>query len=526
MDKLLADLLRPEAYPDPRPGRVELRTTHASWVLLTETEAWKLKRPVDYGFLDFSTAQKRRHFCEEELRLGARIAPGVYHGLAPLTLGPRGYGFVGPGRVVDHAVRMRRLADEDSAQSLLARGRLGPEHLSRLSARLARFYAAAALAPEAGTPDVLAANIDENHRQARPFAGRFVEANVIDRAWRWQHGVLAAKRTELLERLADERVRDGHGDLRLEHVYFPPGDGGEPLVIDAIEFNRRFRCQDAALDVAFFAMELQAAGRPDLAAFFLSSFARDSNDYGFWALIDLYLSYRAFVRAKVACFVADDPSTAPDKAARKRDEAARLFALAASFATGAQGRPRAVVAVTGMVGAGKSTLADALCRATFMPAVSSDYTRKHLAGMEATDRGVAALYTREHTARTYAELLRRAQRVLASGRGVILDATFRDPAWRAAVRSLAEREGCPFLLVELTCDEATVRRRLRHRALRPGASDADEAVLERLRASFSRAEEVPGPERLALDGGEDPEALARKVRERLEASASGDGPSL
>jgi uncharacterized protein len=511
-DEIVPDLLRPEVYPPPRPRKVTLASTHASWVFLTEREAWKVKRPVDYGFLDFSTPEKRRLCAEEEMRLGARLAPGVYLEVAPIYFGPGGHSFVGPGAIVDHAVRMRRLPDGDSAQDLLALDRLSPVHLARLSARLARFYAEAPLAPEAGAPAVLAANIEENRIQVQPYVGQLVDAGTVEHVCRWQQGILAALEECLHERQAEERVREGHGDLRLEHVYFPSGAPEEPVVIDPIEFNRRFRCQDAALDVAFLAMELEAAGRDDLAMYFLSCFARDANDYGFFPLLDLYLSYRAFVRAKVACIVAADPSTTPDKAARKRAEAARLFGLAASHTAPPPG-PQ-VIAVGGPVGVGKSTLADGLCRHLRTPVISSDATRKQIGGLALTERGGPALYTEAFTRRTYHEMLRRAQLVLDSGRGVILDATFRDPGQRAAARDLAARYACPFLFLEVRCDERTVRRRLRARAAGPSISDAGEDLLDAL-GRFPPADELPEQERLTVDGRDEPHAVAARVRQQL-----------
>jgi aminoglycoside phosphotransferase family enzyme len=169
---LLEDLRRPEAYPAPRPSRVTQVTTHISWVFLTDREVWKLKRPVDYGFVDYTTLDRRRGFCEDEVRLNRRLAPDVYLGVVPVRLGPQGHWFGPEGDVVDYAVRMRRLADERSADALLRRGVLTSEHLTRLAARLARFFADAAPAPAAGTIQVIRDNVTENFpRWSRSWAG-------------------------------------------------------------------------------------------------------------------------------------------------------------------------------------------------------------------------------------------------------------------------------------------------------------------------------------------------------------------
>jgi aminoglycoside phosphotransferase family enzyme/predicted kinase len=511
---MVPDLLRREAYPAPAPSGVELRHTHASWVFLTDSDAWKVKRPVNYGFLDFSDPEKRRRCCEAEVAIGRRLAPDVYRGVATIHASPTGHTFVGPGPVVDHAVQMRRLPDEDSAAMLLACGRLAPVHLERLAEHLARFYAIAPATPELGAAAVLSAHIEENYAQTLPFADRLLDRALIEQVHAGQRALMDIHRERLQRRVADGHIRDGHGDLRLEHVYFDGGDPHAPLVIDPIEFNARLRCGDVALDVAFLAMDLDAHHRPDLAAGFLSAFAGASNDYDFYPLLDLYLSYRAWVRAKVACLVAADARTAPAKVTRKAREAEEFFNLAASYL---HPTPAAapVVVVSGAPGAGKSALAGALAVALQAPVVSSDLTRKHLAGLTPTARGGASLYTEEHSRRTYAELIRRAGAVVASGRGVVLDATFRLPQDRAAARALAHAERRPFLLIELDCDDRVLRERLERRAGRPSVSDARGAQLAPFRRSYQPPTELPAGERLILEGTRAPEELVQRVRAAL-----------
>src|SRR5215831_14642176 len=178
---IVRELARPEAYPAPRPPEVEVRTTHASWVFLAGDGVWKVKRPVDLGFLDFRTVEARRRACEDEVRLNSRLAPDVYLGVEPVHLGKDGYTLFGPGPVVDWAVRMRRLPDEASAAARLVCGRLTPEHLAALAARLAAFFEDARVTPAFGTPAALRFNVEENFAQVEPFVESSAEA-VIDRA--------------------------------------------------------------------------------------------------------------------------------------------------------------------------------------------------------------------------------------------------------------------------------------------------------------------------------------------------------
>ena len=510
---LLDDLRRPEAYPAPRPSQVTQVTTHISWVFLTDREVWKLKRPVDYGFVDYSTLERRRRCCEDEVRLNRRLAPDVYLGVVPVRLGPRGHWFGPDGDIVDYAVRMRRLPEERCAEALLRRGALTREHLTRLAARLARFFADAAPAPKAGAFGAIRENVTENFAQVEPFVGRFVSRETFEAVRSWQLGVLQRDPGRFRARVEQGRIHDGHGDLRLEHVYFEDAD---PIVIDCVEFNERLRHGDVAADVAFLAMELTARARADLAELFLAGFALESDDYDLYGVVDFYAGYRAWVRGKVAAFLAADPSTPQEKVVRKAQEARTLFALARSYADARSGK-QPVIAVGGVIGSGKSTLAEALGRAAGIPVVSSDRVRKALAGVRATERAPEGVYAASFSARTFDELFRRAAVVLASGRGVVLDATFRRRELRLRARDLARRYGRRFLFAETVCDEATLRERLRRRATAPSVSDAGEALLERVRAEFEPVTELDAGEHVRVDTSGPPERAVRVVMTALPA---------
>jgi aminoglycoside phosphotransferase family enzyme/predicted kinase len=508
---LLDDLARPDAYPAPRPSRVTRVTTHISWVFLTDREAWKLKRPVDYGFVNYATLDRRRRCCEDEVRLNRRLAPDVYLEVVPVRLGPQGHWFGADGDVVDYAVRMRRLADERSAEALLRQGALTPDHLARLAKRLARFFMDAAATPEAGAIQAIRDHVVENFVQVEPFVGRFVSRDTFEIVQAWQIGVLKRQADRFWARVGQERIRDGHGDLRLEHVYF---EDAEPIVVDCVEFNERLRSGDTAADVAFLAMELTARSRADLAESFLAAFAVESDDHDLYAVVDFYAGYRAWVRGKVAAFLAVDPSTPREKAVRKAEEARSLFALARTYTEARPGAPP-VIAVGGLIGSGKSTLAEALGRAASIPVVSSDRIRKALARIPATERAPDSAYSGAFSARTFDELFRRATVVLDSGRGVVLDATFRERALRRRARDLARSRGRGFLFAETICDEATLRERLRRRAGGPSISDAGEALLERVRAEFEPVTELGAGEHVRVDTTGPPEAAVRDTLQAL-----------
>jgi aminoglycoside phosphotransferase family enzyme/predicted kinase len=492
----LKDLETPEAYPAPRPTTIRLITTHISWVFITDHDVWKVKRPVDYGFVDYTTLERRRHFCHEEVRVNKRLAPDVYLDVVPIRLDRGRHSFISNGPIVDYAVRMRRLGEAANAESLLRHGDLSHDHLARLAGRLTAFYATAAPARDSGSNVALRVNVEENFAQVEPFVGRFADRGTFEAVGAWQRQCLEHNANVFARRREQGRVRDGHGDLRLEHVYF---EGDQIIVIDAIEFNERFRIADVAADVAFLAMELDARGRPDLAASFLADFAMESADYDLYAVVDFYLSYRAWVRGKVASFLADDPSTGPDKAQRKSRQAERLFALARTYSERPI-EPGPVVAVGGLIGAGKSTLAHSLGRSLGVPVVDSDRTRKALAGIPPTKQASAEAYSGEFTRQTYDELFRRADVVLGSGRGVILDASFRNRELRLRARELAMRHQCPFRFVEAVCDDATLRMRLQARAATGGSvSDATEELLDRFRRDFEPVAELRADEHVSVN---------------------------
>ncbi len=474
---IVGDLSRPEAY-ETEPGRIDLRVTHASWVFLTERDAWKVKRPVDLGFLDFRNLEARRRDCEEEVRLNRRLAPDVYLGVYPIRRTPRGCRFGSEGPIVDWAVRMRRLPDDASASALLGQGRLDARLLATVAEKLAMFLREARVASPFGTPEALGFNLDENFSQVAPFVGDLLEQQTFDEVQAFQRGQLVGNSGRFIARVAEERIREGHGDLRLEHVYFLPGEDGrlEPIVIDCIEFNERFRCGDVAAEVAFLSMELEAAGRPDLAAGFVARFTEAGDDFGLYGVLDFYLSYRAWVRGKVAAFVAADPSAPAEARASKRSEARRHFGLARAFSGVPVDRPF-VIAIGGLIGSGKSTLAAELGRELAVPVVSSDRTRKAIAGLPLTVRADRSSYTTEARDRTYEEILRRAGQVLAAGRGVIVDATFSTSRWRQRAAAAAQAANAIFVWVEASCPVGLLQQRLAARRQSRSVSDADETLL-------------------------------------------------
>jgi hypothetical protein len=450
--------------------------THISRVFLREDDVFKVKKPVDLGFLDFTTIEKRKAACEAEVRLNRRLAERVYLGVVAVLLDGR----------EEWAVHMRRLPDSDRADVRLADGRLGEEHLLLVAEKLAPFHERAPRRDEG--IEVVRFNVRENFEQTRESIESYLTAAQVEEVESWQLRFLEENEALFGARVRDGRVREGHGDLRLEHVYID--DASEVTVIDCIEFNERFRCADVAADVVFLAMDLAWHGRVDFAERFLAFYARESNDFDLYPLVDFYESYRAFVRGKIASFVSQD------------EEARRYFLLA--LASGRRSLvPPAVVAVSGLIASGKSTVAERIAALMSAPVVDADRTRKHLAGLApetpAPEKPFEGIYAPDFSERVYRELLRRAGVVLDSRRPVVLDASFRTRALRRDARELARERGVPFYLVECRAPLDLLRQRLEERDARTAVSDGRLEILDDFARSWEEVDELTPPEHVVLD---------------------------
>jgi len=339
---LVEALLRPEAYPH-RPRRIRLVETHISYVFLAGPYAYKVKKPVNFGFLDYSTLEKRRHFCEEEVRLNRELCPDTHLGVIPITRSAHGFAVGGGGEVVEYAVLMRRLPENRMLDRLVRRGRVEAEVLVRLARRVAAFHAASARGPEIdrfGSPEMVRFNWEENFAQTAPYVGRTLPRRWYEGIRRYVGDFLRNSAELLLKRLAEGRIRDCHGDLRAESVCVEDGI----CVFDRIEFNDRFRYGDVASEVAFLTMDLDALGRPDLGYVFAEAYIAASGDLELRRLLPFYQCYRAYVRGKVTGFRLDQVGTERE-GLKVRRLARRYFRLAWDYARAPQ-RP-VVLALTG-----------------------------------------------------------------------------------------------------------------------------------------------------------------------------------
>ena len=496
---LLAAMADPAFYPHPVRA-VERRDTHASHVFLTGDVVYKLKKPVDFGFLDYSTLEKRRRCCDTEVHLNRRLTHGVYQDVVPLTREHGGYAVAGNGPVVEYAVRMRQLGDRHTLTYHLSAGLLTKAMIADLARKLSVFYRPSVTQgpPLAlGSWDTVRFNCQENFAQTESFRGRFIDGSVHGFIREATNRFLHTRRACFQRRVNQGFIRDCHGDLRCDHVYFDNGI----QILDCIEFNRRFRYTDVAADLGFLTMDLDVKGAPASADHLIASYAAVSGDHGIYALLDFYKCYRAFVRGKVNCLqLAHDGNKEASRTALRR-ETTRYFAWARWYAL-RMGRPLLWI-FCGLPASGKSTQARGVAEALQVPWLRSDVIRKELAGaVPYADRVTAfkqGIYTTGFTDRTYAQMNHLAQYHLAAGRSVVLDGTFSQAAHRREVTQLATRLGVPLLWVVCQAPDVILQRRLFKREGRTAISDARAQHWPQIKSRWEPLDEIAAHQRLTVD---------------------------
>jgi hypothetical protein len=513
---LVHALSKPEAYPD-RPTEVTLRQTHISWLFFTEQFVYKVKKPVNFGFLDFTTLEARRHFCHEEARLNRRLAADVYLGVLEVKATNGHVRLGGPGETIDYAVHMRRLPEDRMLPALLASGDVAPETMRRLARLVAAFHGQAATGGEIdqdGTLAVILNNWQENFAQTQPYLDFPLRRDAYEKIRSRVLSFCRVAESLFNQRIAERRIRDGHGDLRAEHICLT-----EPIAIfDCIEFNHRFRYGDVAADVAFLAMDLEERGFADLSRAFVQAYREHSGDHGLLSVLDFYKCYRAFVRAKVECFRLVDPTLSPTDKRLALRAAHRYGQRAAAYADTLR-RPWLILCC-GLMGSGKSVLADALAQRLDIEVLSSDVVRKESVGLQPTtpapDAYGEGLYSPERTEATYARLLQRAECLLARGKSVLLDASFQRAHHRTQAMQLAARLGVELYLVECWCPEEELRRRLEARVAQGvSVSDGRWELLAMQKEAFEPLFEIPPGQHFKVDTTRTPQLVVEDVISQL-----------
>lgn len=493
---LIQAMLEPGFYPHPV-EQCRLIETHISWIILTGAVAYKIKKPLNLGFLDFSSLEKRLHCCAEELRLNRRLAPTIYLEVVAIG-GNEQQPIFAREPAIEYAVRMRQFDPDTQLDHLLAAKQLSAAMIDALARKVAGFHrdiAHGEAPPELGQPEQIWQPMAENFQQIRQHLPAMAADPRLTQLEQWSQRQYQQHHDRLLERRQQGFIRECHGDMHLANIAW---QDGQPLIFDGIEFNPSLRWIDVMSEIAFLLMDLHHYQRADLAWRFLDGWLSESGDYDGLPLLHFYMVYRAMVRAKIAAIRLAQLSDDGPACQSLRQEFEDYLSLAQSF--GQQQHPRLLIC-HGLSGSGKSVLGQQLLQQIGAVRLRSDVERKRLFGLQAGERGTQEMYGAEASRNTYQHLANLSQRLLMAGYTVLVDATFLDGNERRYFRVLAEEGGWPFYILHFSAAEETLLRRV---AARSGdASDADTAILRRQLASYQPLDGTEQSVTLLIDSESD-----------------------
>ncbi len=464
-------------YPD---VNVEMLETHISYIFLVGPFAYKVKKAVNLGFLDFSTLEKRRYYCEEELRLNRRLAPSLYIEVIPITGSCSRPIPGGKGIAIEYAVKMRRFKQADLLNVRLSKARLTHEHIDRLAEKIAAFHGIAAIAQAKsffGSPKAVQQPVVENFEQIRNSALTLPCARELDALEEWMMNRGQALELLFRSRKAAGFIRECHGDFHLGNIAIVDGN---IEIFDCLEFNEELRWIDVMSDIAFLVMDLRERRRPDLARRFLNLYLEITGDYAGLPVLQFYIVYRAMVRAKVHGMRASQSAISAQEQARALEE----FRNYLVFASKQSESPAPAILIThGVSGSGKTMQTQALLESINAIRIRSDIERKRQYGLKPADHSSSGtgsgLYRPEITARLYQHILALARIVVEAGYQVIVDATFLAKWQRDIFRQLALTLDVPFIILDFHAPKEVLRARIRERLHRgTDASDANIMVMD------------------------------------------------
>jgi aminoglycoside phosphotransferase family enzyme/predicted kinase len=489
LPQLIRSLLKPDVYDHPVTD-IQLIETHISWVILTGEYAYKIKKPINLGFLDFSTLEKRLFCCNEELRLNRRMAAAIYLEVVPIS-GSREMPLLqGTGDAIEYAVRMVQFPQQAQLDNMLANGELGKSHMDAIAQLVAEFHQSTDVAADDsdyGDPERVYQPVAENFAQIRQHLHTNNYDDQLAELERWGKAEFNSLRPLLEQRKHDGFIRECHGDMHLRNLVWY---NGQPLAFDCLEFNPALRWIDTLSEVAFLVMDLQDRNQPQLAQRFLNSYLERFGDYQGMRVFNFYLAYRALVRAKVDAIRAGQQSITDAQRRQAEEEFHAYLNLALSYTR--RSTPKLII-TRGMSASGKSTLTQPLLELMGAIRLRSDVERKRLfgidPGMESTAEIDKGIYTVEAGVKTYEKLRLLAQALLEAGITVIVDAAFLKYEQRQLFRELAHQQQVSFIIAEFTASADTLRRRIKART--DDVSDADLSVLEH---QLATAEPVHGSE--------------------------------
>ena len=513
---LIRGLLDPGAYPH-SPSGVEVVQTPISLVFLVGDLAYKVKKPVNRGFLDFSSLKKREFFCREEVRLNRRLCPDIYRGVVPVTKRDGVVEIDGGGQVIDYAVVMKQLPADGMMNVMLDADLVTPDHIRRITGILVPFYRAAPTGPgvdEYGSIQAVRVNTDENFHQTEMFRGDTITHEQFENIREYVDAFFDENREIFHKRLDGGFIREGHGDLHSRNICI---DGDSIHIYDCIEFNERFRIKDVAEDMAFLAMDLDYHLHPSLSSLFVTEYRNRSGDDELGRLLPFYACYTAYVRGKVESFISADEDEPGDERRRAKRDAGAYFSLSHHYAVWP--RMPFIAVMTGLSGTGKSVLAAAFAKELGWDVVSTDNVRKEIAGIDPSshqyDDFNRGIYSPRMHEETYREMLVRMEERLLKKSSVVLDGAYLKRSERERVRRMAEDLGARFLVVHAECPEDLVEERIEGRMWSENPSDATVEVFRRQKAFVQAPNREERPHTIRIDTSEPLRAGVKSIIARV-----------
>jgi len=511
-------MLQPEAFDHPV-TEIKLIETHISWVILTGDFAYKIKKPVDFGFLDFSTLDKRRDFCEQELHLNRRLASGIYLDIVSIAGNEDKPRVSGEGEVLEYAVKMTQFPQSAQLDNMLAAGTLTTDHIDAFARMTADFHQAIEIADSTvdfGNSDFVYQPVEENFVQIDQHIDTAPYGTALKKLKQWSQSEFTKLDNTFRQRKHDGFIRECHGDMHLRNMVWL---NEQAMAFDCIEFNAALRWIDVISEIAFLVMDLQDRQQPQLANRFLNGYLEITGDYAGLSVLPFYLSYRAMVRAKVNALRLEQKDISADESEQLRNAFESYLELAATYSQQAQ--PQLII-MRGMSASGKSTVSQQLVDAIGAIRIRSDIERKrifdYLPTEDTTDDIDKGIYSAQASQQTYARLQELCTQIIKSGYSVIVDAAFLKHEQRTPFQILAEELAVSYNIMEVTAPAEVLRKRITERA--HDVSDANLAVLEHQLSNWQALSDSERSSLITIDTTEpvDIDKLVDKVITRKHTS--------
>jgi len=490
--KFVEEIKNPRTY-NKDTKKVKLIQTHISFVTLTGKYAYKIKKPVNFGFLDFSTLEKRKYFCNRELSLNKRLCPEIYESVVKITKKDDGLEIDGDGKIIDYAVKMKEFSQDKIMTNLLHTEKINEETIDKIVDNLVSFYNKIKSNDEIkrfGEIKTIKQNTDENFEQTKEVIGKTIDKEKFDFIKKITNRFLERNKNVFGRRIKNDYIKDCHGDLHTGNIVIK---NNQICIFDCIEFNKRFRYSDLASDIGFLAMDLDFQGRPYLGSYLIKKYVEKSNDSGIYDVLNFYKAYRAYVRGKVIGFKLSDSHIEEKeksntvRTSRKYFNLAYYYMLLVSREMDEKKKP-IVFVTSGLTGTGKTTVANKVSVDYNAIRISTDEVRKEMMGIDKYERHFepynTGIYSPKKMRDIYIRVIEKGKEYLQNNRNVVLDATFKTKELRKKARDIADEINSCFLILNTVAPEECVKKYLEKRVEKKSVSDGRWEIYEKQKDTF------------------------------------------